>query len=104
MAHVAKNDRHAQVSVAKCIKIHGDRAVEAMLSKFGQIHKYDTFDPQVMEDIPKDIRREAFHLITTIKEKINGNIKARACTDGRKQRVRKIKVESLINRLYKNST
>ena len=60
--------------------------MEALLSEFGQIHKYDTFDPQHIDDLPKDVRREALNLITMIIEKRDGRIKARACADGRKQR------------------
>ena len=66
MAHMTKDDKHAHVSMNKGIKRHGDRAVEALLYEFGQIHKYDTFDPQVMEDIPNDIRKKTLHLITMI--------------------------------------
>ena len=33
-----------------------------------------------------DVRKEALNLITMIKEKRDGRVKARACADGRKQR------------------
>ena len=42
-AQIAKNDRHAQVSVNKGIRRHGDKALEALLSEFSQIHNHDTF-------------------------------------------------------------
>ena len=60
--------------------------MEALLSEFGQIHKYDTFDPQYMDKLPAEAKREALSLITMIKEKRDGKVKARACADGRKQR------------------
>jgi len=48
MAHVKKIDKHAQVSVNKEITRHGDKALEALLSEFGQLNNYNTFDPQYM--------------------------------------------------------
>ena len=84
MAHVAKDSKHAHVSMNKGVKRHGEKAVEALLSEFGQIHNYDTFDPQRIENLPSDVKSGALNLITMIKEKRDGRIKARACADGRK--------------------
>ena len=67
MAHLSKDSKHAHVSVNKGVKMHGKKAVEALLFMFGQIHKYDTFDPQHMDDLPKDVSREALNLITMIR-------------------------------------
>ena len=86
MAHLANYSKHAHVSVNKGVKIHSGKVVEALLSEFDQIHKYDTFDPQHIDELPEDVRREALNLITMIKEKRDRRIKVRACADGRKQR------------------
>ena len=84
MVHLEKDNKHAYVSVNKGIKMHDEKAVEALLSEFGQIHKYDTFDPQRIGDFPKDVKAKALNLIAMIKEKKDGRIKARACADMRK--------------------
>ena len=86
MAHVAKSDKHAQVSVNKGIKRHGDKALETLLSEFGQLQNHNTFDPQHMQYLPIEVRKEALNLITMIKEKMDGKVKARSCADGIKQR------------------
>ena len=61
-------------------------ALNALLREFGQIHKHDTFIPQLSKNLTNEQRKEALHLITMIKEKRCGKIKARACVDGRRQR------------------
>ena len=86
MLQLSKEDKHAQVSIKEGIKRHGDRAMEALLKEFGQLHKYNTFDPQRANQLTQDMKNEALNLITMIKEKRSGSIKARACADGRKQR------------------
>ena len=58
-SQVAKHDKYAQVSVAKVIKRHGDRALEALLSEFGQIHSHDTFLPQMADTLTPAQRKEA---------------------------------------------
>ena len=70
----------------KGIKTHEEKALEALLSEFGQIHIHDTFLPQMAETLTANQRKEALQLITMIKEKRFGKVKARACVDGRKQR------------------
>ena len=60
--------------------------MEALLKEFGQLHKYDTFDPQRIDKLTPKQKREALNIITMIKEKRSGTIKARACADGRDQR------------------
>ena len=51
MLQVTKDDKHAQVSVPEGIRRHGDKALDALLKEFGQVHKYDTFDPQHMHKL-----------------------------------------------------
>ena len=43
---IGNHDKYSQMSVSKGIKRHGDKALDALLSEFGQIHKHDTFIPQ----------------------------------------------------------
>ena len=86
LAQTTRKDKHAHVSVNEGIRRHGDEALHALLSEFGQIHKHDTFEPLDIDSISKEVKKEALNLITMIKEKRCGKIKARACADGRKQR------------------
>ena len=81
---MAKNDKHTQMSVDKGVRRYGELALDALLSEFGQIHKYDTFIPQMVKDLTYKQRKEALNLITMIKEKRCGKVKARACVDGGK--------------------
>ena len=84
--HIAKNDKYAHISVDKGIRRHGELALNVLLAEFGQIHKHDTFIPQMVRDLTYEQRKETLHLITMINEKRCGKVKARACVDGRKQR------------------
>ena len=86
MLQLGKSDKHAQVNVNEGVKRHGDKALVSLLKEFGQIHKYDTFDPQMMSSLTYEQRKAALNIITMIKEKRDGTIKTRACADGRKQR------------------
>ena len=56
------------------------------MSEFSQIHNHDTFSPQMANKLTAEQKKEALQLITMIKEKRRGKLKARACVDGRKQR------------------
>ena len=85
-AQIANHDKYSQMSVSKGIKRHGDKALDALLSEFGQIHKHDTFIPQYANKLTFEQRKEALQLITMIRERRCGKVKARACADGRKQR------------------
>ena len=86
MTQLSKGDKHAQVSIKEGLKRHGDRDLDALLKEFGQLYKHNTFDPQDISILTPEMRKEALNLITMIKEKRSGAIKARACADGRKQR------------------
>ena len=86
MLQLGKDDKHAQVSVKEGLKRHGDKALTALLKEFGQLHKYDKLDPQIIDNLSFEKRKEALNIITMVKEKRDGIIKARACADGRNQR------------------
>ena len=69
MTQVSNDDTHAQISVKEGLKRHGDRALQALLKEFGQIHKYNTFDQQHVKDLTPEMKKEALNLITMIKGK-----------------------------------
>ena len=86
IAHVTKDDKHAQASVNDGIKRHGNKALEALLSEFMQLRKHNIFDPQHMNNLPKNTKYEALNLTNMIKEKRYSKVKASACADDRKQK------------------
>ena len=50
-AQIAKNDKCAQKTIDKGIQKHGELALNALLREFGQIHKHDTFIPQMSKNL-----------------------------------------------------
>ena len=66
-SQIAKHDKYAQMSVSKGMKRHGEKALEALLSEFGQIHGHDTFLPQMVDTLTPKQNKEALQLITMIK-------------------------------------
>ena len=43
LSQLSKTDKHAQVSVSRDLKRHGDKALNTLLSEFGKIEGYDNF-------------------------------------------------------------
>ena len=62
------------------------KAIQAILKEYKQLHDLNVFQPMKMKDIPIEERDKVLRLITLIKEKRTGQIKGRACADGRPQR------------------
>ena len=60
--------------------------MDSLLAEYLQLDKQDIFDLQRVEDLSYGEKVVALHLITMVKKKRDGVIKARACADGRKQR------------------
>ena len=74
------------MSVPKGVKRHGEKAINALLAEYGQIHGHGTFQPLMSNTLTSEQRKNALQIITMIKEKWCGKVKAMACVDGRKQR------------------
>ena len=47
MLQLSNDDKHTQASIKEGIKRHGEEALVTLLKEFGQLHKHDTFDPQI---------------------------------------------------------
>ena len=62
------------------------KAIQAILKEYKQLHDLNVFQPMKMKDIPIEERNKVLRLITLIKEKRTGQIKGRACANGRPQR------------------
>ena len=73
-------------AIKEGLKIYGDKTLTVLLKEFGKLHKYDMLDPQIMENLSFEKRKEALNIITMVEEKRDGTIKTRACADGRDQR------------------
>lgn len=78
------------------IKRFGTSAINAVLKEFAQLHDRDTFEPKHADELTMEQKKVALNLITLVTEKRSGQIKGRACADGRKQRryIRKEEVTS----------
>ena len=56
MVHIAKDNQHTHMSKNEGRKRHGDKALEALLSEFGQLYKYNIVDSQHTDDLSKEVR------------------------------------------------
>ena len=86
MSQIKAAQKHDQVSVCEGIKRYGQKAVEAVFSKYAQLEDKKISKPVHHNDLTKTDKSEALNLIIMIKQKRCGKIKGRACADGRKQR------------------
>ena len=75
------------MSLGKGIKAFGDRAVDATTKEFSQLDEKGVLIPKHFNGLSNEERDEALPVVVLIKEKRSGEIKGRACTDGRKQRL-----------------
>ena len=83
---ISRDDKYAQVSVLEGIKRHGEKAIMAVLSEYAQLNDKEVFKACDINKLSYNDKKEALNLITMVKQKRDGKIKGRACTDGRKQR------------------
>ena len=73
-------------------------SIKAGIKKFGtvgtitvsdepqQLHMKDTFTPMKITALSPEQKKRVLHSLMFVKKKLDGKIKGRACTDGRKQR------------------
>ena len=76
MTQMSKEDKYAQVSVNEGIKRHGEKAIAAVLAEFGQLNNKQVFKPYNAHQLTNAVKREALNLITMIKQKETGRLKA----------------------------
>ena len=77
---------HTQMSAKKGIRLHGNRAIEALLKELAQLEDMNTFEPLQAHKLSRVQRTEALRVINLIKEKRDNSLKGRTCVDGRPQR------------------
>ena len=75
-----------QMSAAEGLKRYGDKAAEALVKEWKQLHDLEVFEGYEFNKLTTAQRASALRLVQLIKEKRCGKIKGRTCADGRKQR------------------
>ena len=75
-----------QLNLKKGLELFGDRAEVATNKEPQQIHNFGTYVPQDMELLSREEQMKALLALMLIAKKRNGNIKARKCAVGSKQR------------------
>ena len=75
-----------QMSAKKGLRMFGDRAAEAIIKEFKQLHEKNVFKPREFDSLSHEERKKALRAITLISEKRDGKIKGRTVADGRAQR------------------
>ena len=75
-----------QYNLKKGLELFGDRAEAATTKKLQQIHDFGTYVPQDAKELSRAERLKALLALMFIVEKRNGDIKARKCAIGSKQR------------------
>ncbi len=68
------------------IKKFGDKAYNAAYKEVGQLHHRDCFNPIDVTTLSPEEKRKALESLIFIAEKDDGDIKARQCANGSKQR------------------
>ena len=75
-----------QYSLNKGIKVLGVRGEAAVVKELTSIHDMDTFSPIDSSTLTYADKRNAVSSLMFLKEKMNGDVKGRACANGSKQR------------------
>ena len=75
-----------QMSAKKGLRKFGERAADAIVKEFQQLHDKAVFKPRIFESLSGEDRKKALRAITLISEKRDGKIKGRTVADGRAQR------------------
>ena len=76
-----------QYSLKKASKLFGEDASNKAVSKeLNQIHNMDTYIPMDARQLTKEQRQKALNALLFLTQKRSGELKARKCADGSKQR------------------
>ena len=76
----------AQMSSKKGPEKFGERATDAIIEEFQQLHEKYVFVPRYFTDLTSEQRRKSIHAIKLVNEKKSGKIKGRTVADSRSQR------------------
>jgi hypothetical protein len=75
------------MSAKKGLKMFGQMGADAIIAELQQIHYRKVVKPILAKYLSWEQQRSALHYLMYLKQKRCGRIKARACADGRKQRL-----------------
>ena len=74
-----------QMNVQEGIKKFGEKGNEALLKEPSQLHQQEALLPVHKENMSHDEKKKALRYLMFLKEKRDGKIKARGCSDGQSQ-------------------
>ena len=90
---MSKNDKEnfilciitTQYSLKIRMKKFGARGENSVKKEFLYLHNMHTFITQDTSEITREMKQKSVASLMFLKEKINGDVKGRACANGRKQ-------------------
>ena len=74
--------KQGQFGLEAGLKHFGDRGETAVTKELSQFNLYDVFEPLEAERLTKEEREKALTSLIFLKEKQNGDVKARSCANG----------------------
>jgi hypothetical protein len=86
--------KQGQFGLEAGLKHFGDRVETAVTKELSQFNSYDVFEPLEAERLTKEEREKALTSLIFLKEKQNGDVKARSCANGSVQREHVAKEEA----------
>jgi hypothetical protein len=97
MVHYAKKEaqeryrkkyklKSGQYQLEAGIKLFGDQGEIAVTKELQKFNTYGVFEPKLVDELTDDDKKKASASLIFLKEKRNGDIKARSCSNGSKQR------------------
>ena len=85
MTFITKNNKDTQVYIKEGKRRHGEKVMKTLLIKYSQFNDKHIFDPQRTDSLNYEEKQHALCLIIVLQEKRCGTLKARICSDDRKQ-------------------
>ena len=85
-----------QHNMKQGIKIFGDAGVAAVFKEIKQIHERNIMNPIDFKQLSVEEKKATLPYLMFLKEKCNGSIKGRGCTDGRRQWLHTAKEDSCL--------
>ena len=58
ITQLLKDENHAHVSMKEGLTRHGNKVLKTLLKEFGQLHKYDIFDPHHMNTMTSEVKKK----------------------------------------------
>ncbi len=88
--------KSGQYQLEAGIKHFGNQGEIAVTKELQQFNKYGVFEPKLADELTDNDMKKALASLIFLKEKLNGDIKARSCANGSKQREHIAKEEAAV--------